>query len=163
LCTTSSSILNGQLADGWLVVNKVTGLGHAYAIANNTWLVGDTVMSVELYEPIRIATDATTEITMRKNLYEGVIVNATTPTGLATGVPNIAIPASYYGWIQRKGPCAMTVDNGDTLTIGCMCGGPATAAAAGMVGVCAVTEPYYGQVITIGAADETALIDLQLE
>ena len=163
LCTTGSGLTNGQLADGWLVVNKVTGLGHAYAIANNTWITGDTVMNVELYEPIRIATGATTEITMRKNLYEKVIVAATTPTGLATGVPNIAFPASYYGWLQRKGPCAMTVDTGETLTIGCMCGGAASAAVVGAVGVCAVTEPYYGQVITIGAADETALIDLQLE
>jgi hypothetical protein len=163
LCTTGSGLTNGQLADGWLVVNKVTGLGHAYAIANNTWITGDTVMDVELYDPIRIATSATSEITMRKSLYAKVIVNATTPTGLATGVPNIAIPANYYGWLQRKGPCAMTVDTGETLTIGCMCGGAGTAAVAGAVGVAVATEPYYGQVITIGAADETALIDLQLE
>jgi hypothetical protein len=57
----------------------------------------------------------------------------------------------------------MTVDTGDTLTIGCACGGPATAAVAGAVGVFAATEPFYGQVITIGAADETALINLMLE
>jgi hypothetical protein len=163
LATTGSGIVDGDLADGWLIVNKVTGLGHAYAIADNTWISGDTVMHLELYDEIRVATTATTEMTMRKNLYEGLIVNPTTPTGLATGVPNIAIPATYYGWIQRKGPCAMTVDTGETLTIGCMCGGPAGASVAGAVGVCAVTEPYYGQVITIGAADETALIDLQLE
>jgi len=163
LATTGSGITNGQLADGWLIVNKVTGLGHAYAIVDNNWITGDTVMHLELHEPIRIATTATTEMTMRKNLYEGLIVNATTPTGLAAGVPNIEIPISYYGWVQRKGPCAMTVDTGDTLTIGCACGGPGTAAVAGTVGVFAATEPYYGQVITIGAADETALIDLQLE
>jgi hypothetical protein len=163
LATTATGYTDGQLKDGWLIVNKVTGLGHAYAIANNTWITGDTVMNIELYEPIRIATDATSEITVRKNLYDSVIVNATTPTGYATGVPNIAIPASYYGWLQRKGPCAMTVDTGDTLTIGCMAGGPGTAAVAGAVGVCAATEPFYGSVITIGAADETALIYLQLE
>jgi len=163
LCTTGSGLVNGDLIDGWLIVNKVTGLGHAYAIANNTWISSDTVMSVELYDPIRIATSATSEITMRKNLYRKVIVNATTPTGLATGVPNIAIPANYYGWLQRKGPCAMTVDTGETLTIGCFCGGAASAAVAGAVGVAHITEPFYGQAITIGAADETALIDLMLE
>ena len=163
LATTGSGITDGQLADGWLIVNKVTGLGHAYAIANNTWVVGDTVMHVELFDPIRADLSATSEITMRKSLYTGLIVNATTPTGLAVGVPNITVPIGYYGWVQRKGPCAMTVDTGETLTIGCMCGGAATAAVAGAVGVCAVTEPFYGQVITIGAADETALIDLMLE
>jgi len=163
LCTTGSGVTNGQLKDGWLIVNKVTGLGHAYAIANNTWITGDTVMHVELHEPVRVALSATSEITMRKSLYEGLIVNATTPTGLAMGVPNVTIPISYYGWVQRKGPCAMTVDTGETLTIGCMCGGAGTAAVAGAVGVAVVTEPYYCQVITIGAADETALIDLQLE
>ena len=163
LVTAGSGITNGQLKDGWLIVNKVTGLGHAYAVANNTWITSDTVLHIQLHEPIRADLSATSEITLRKNLYEGLIVNATTPTGYAAGVPNITIPISYYGWVQRKGPCAMTVDTGDTLTIGCACGGPGTAAVAGAVGVFAATEPYYGNVITIGAADETALIDLMLE
>lgn len=163
LASTGSGVTDGQLKDGWMIVNKVTGLGHAYAIANNTWVIGDTVMVLDLYDPIRVAMAATSEVTLRRNLYAGVIVNATTPTGYPAGVPNVAIAAGYYGWLQRKGPCAMTVDTGDTLTIGCMCGGPGTAAVAGAVGVCAATEPFYGQVITIGAADETALIDLMLE
>lgn len=163
LLTTGSGVTDGDLVDGWLIVNKVTGLGHAYAIASNTYITSDTVMRLELYDPIRIATTATSEMSVRKSLYKDLIVNATTPTGLSVGVPNIEIAINYYGWIQTKGPCAMTVDTGETLTIGCMCGGPATAAVAGAVGVCAVTEPYYGQVITIGAADETALINLDLE
>jgi hypothetical protein len=163
LCTTGNGITDGDLLDGWLIVNKVTGLGYAHPIAGNSWISGDTVMDVQLYDSIRVATTATTEITMRKNLWNGIIVNATTPTGLPTGVPNMVIAASYYGWVQTKGPCAMTVDTDETLTIGCMCGGPATAAVAGAVGVCAVTEPFYGQAITIGATDETALINLMLE
>jgi len=163
LLTTGSGVVDGDLVDGWLIVNKVTGLGHAYGIASNTYITSDTVMSLELYDPIRVATTATSEMSVRKSLWKDLIVNAATPTGLATGVPNTAIPAAYYGWVQTKGPCAMTVDTGETLTIGCMCGGPATCAVAGAVGVCAVTEPYYGQVITIGAADETALINLDLE
>lgn len=162
LATTASGITDGQLVDGWYVVNKVTGLAHAYAIANNTWVTGDTVMSLDLHEPIRVATDATSEATLRKSLYTDLIVQATTPTALSIGVPNMEIAIGYYGWVQYRGPCAMTVDTGETLTIGCMCGGAATAAVAGAVGVCAVTEPFYGHAITIGAADETALINLEL-
>jgi hypothetical protein len=153
-----------------------------------TTSIGDTRISVlittgsgvtdgdfELYDPIRIATTATTDFEFFPNLYNKVIVNATTPTGLPVGVnattptglpvgvPNVEIAINYYGWIQTKGPCSMLVDTGETLTIGCMCGHPATSAVAGAVGVCAVTEAFYGQVITISEADEHALINLMLE
>ena len=164
LLTAGSGVVDGDLADGWLIVNKVEGLGHAYAIASNTYITSDTVVSLELYEPIRIATvAASTEMSVRRSLYADLIINASTPTGISTGVPNIQIPINYYGWLQTKGPCAMTVDTGETLTIGCQCGGPATADVAGAVGVAVATEPLWGAAITIGAADETALIQLMLE
>ncbi len=164
LLTTGSGVADGDLDDGWLIVNKVEGLGHAYAIASNTYITSDTVVSLELYDPIRIATvAASSEASVRRSLYADLIVNAETPTGLAMGVPNIEIPINYYGWIQTKGPCAMTVDTGETLTIGCFCGGAATLAVSGAVGVAVITEAFYGQAITIGAADETALIQLMLE
>jgi len=163
LLTTANALSDGELTDGTLVVNKGTGLGYAYPIKWNEWITSDTIMSLELHEPIRVATAATSEFTFIKNKFADCVVMPTTPTGIAAGVPNVVIPASYYGWVQTKGPCPMIVDTAETLVIGCACGFPAASAVAGAVGVFAATGPYFGTVVTISTAAETALIDLALE
>ena len=92
LVTTTNGILDGELREGQLLVTDGPGENHAYAIANNTYITTDTVMSVELYEPIRVAWDDTAVITLSKNMYHTVVVTGTTGTGIACGVPNAAIP-----------------------------------------------------------------------
>ncbi len=60
----------------------------------------------------------------------------------------------------------MIVDTGDTLVVGGKGGIPATDAVAGSVGNATATAyafPFYGTVMSIGAAGETALINLELE
>ncbi len=163
LFTTSNGILDDELVDGQLTVNSSTGLGHAYVIAGNKYLTSDTVVDVQLYDPIRIATSATSVFTLSKNPYRDIIVAATTPTAVLTGVPTIIIPASYYGWVQRKGPCAMIVDTSETIAVGCLVGLPATSDVAGAVGVAHVAEAIYGHCMEVVAAAATALIDLNLE
>lgn len=163
LVTTSNGILNDELVDGTLLVEDSTGYLHAYAIAGNTYITGDTLMSVELYDPIRVAWAASSVVTLSKNMYADVVVMGTTPTGIACGVPNFAIPIGYYGWLQRKGPCAMYADTGTTLAIGCLCGNPTSAGTAGSVEITAVDEALYGHVIEIGAQTKGCLIYLQLE
>jgi len=163
LLTTSSELSDGELSDGWLVVNKATGLGYSYPIKWNVWTTGDTVMSLELYEAIRVATSATSEFTFVKNKFSDCVVMPTTPTSIAAGIPNVVIPASYYGWVQTKGYCAAIVDTSETLVIGCAVGFPAASAVAGAVGVFAATGPYFGTTVTIGVAAEAATIDLALE
>lgn len=163
LVTTTNGIVDGELAEGTLLVTDGTGALHAYAIANNTYITSDTVMSIELYDEIRVAWDATTVITLSKNMYADVIVMATTPTGIACGVPNVAIPIAYYGWLQRKGLCAMYADTGTTLIIGCPAGNPTSGTTAGSVEIPGAAEPWYGTTVEIGAQTKGALIDLNLE
>jgi hypothetical protein len=163
LLVTANALVDGELQDGQLLVSSSTGMSYSYAIANNTWITGDTVMSIELYEPIRVAWSATTVITVAKNRYRDVNVTATTQTALTAGVPTCVIPASYYGWVQRRGPCAMVVDTGETLVIGCLVGQPAACAVAGAVGVAAIAGIIWGDCIWVAAAAAAALIDLKLE
>jgi hypothetical protein len=163
LLTTSSGITDGDLVDGWLLITDGTGEAHYYRIATNTWITGDTVMQLTLHEPILVATEATTEITVIKNLYNGVIVAPTVLTGVCMGVPNLAVTANYYFWAQRRGPCAMVVDTGETLVVGQPAGYPTTIAVPGAIGIPTVTDPIWGNVIQIGAAGESAMIDLHLE
>jgi len=164
LLTTSSEITDGELQDGWLVVNKSTGLGYTYPIANNTWISGDTVMHLELYEGLRVATSATSEFTFIKNPYHEVVVDATTSTGIAVGVPAVVVPISYYCWLQRKGPCAILMDTSGALVVGSMVGHPDTQDVAGAAGLAVITEGIWGQVIWPPTSDaECGLIQLMLE
>jgi hypothetical protein len=163
LATTSNAILDDELLDGWLTIHSSTGLGYSYAIAGNKWISGDTVMDIQLYEPIRVATAATAVITLTKCRYRDINVVATTPTAVMVGVPMQVIAANYYGWVQTRGPCAVLVDDGETIKVGCEVGLPATSADAGSVGVAAITESIWGTCIEYVAADSYALIDLRLE
>lgn len=163
LVTTGNGIVDGELRDGYLVTRDGTGSGYMYPIKDNFWITGDTVMRVHLWEPIRVATAATSEFTLVKNLRMDVIVMPTTLTGIAVGVTNGVIAANYYGWLQTKGPCVMYVDDGDTLVIGEACGAPATHGTAGAVGVVGATDDVWGRVIDIASDNEYALIDLHLE
>lgn len=163
LVTTSNGIADGELQDGWLLITDGTGEGYCYPIQWNTWVTGDTVMQLDLFEPIRLAVAATAEITLVKNKWRDVVVMPTTVAGIWTGVPNVVIPANYYGWLQTKGICPMVVDAGDTLVVGALAGNPATNGTAGGVGIPAITTQVWGHTIYIGAAGESALIDLNLE
>jgi len=163
LITTASGITNGDLAGGWMTVVDGTGEGHSYSISNNVYTTGDTVMTLTLNDPIIVATEATSEITLSKNLFNGVIVAPTTLTGICVGVPNITVTANNYYWAQRRGPVGMVVDTGETVVVGEAVGYPAAIAVAGACGVAAVTDHIWGQVISVADATETAMVNLCLE
>jgi hypothetical protein len=59
----------------------------------------------------------------------------------------------------------MTVDTGDTVILGNPVGFPSTNAVAGACGVISTTGTgnIYGNCMTVGVADETALVFLTLE
>jgi hypothetical protein len=163
LVTTTNGIVDGELAEGTLLVTDGTGALHAYAISGNTYISGDTVMSITLYDPIRVAWATDTVITLSKNLYHTVVVSGNTPTGIATGVPNATIAIGYYGWLQRKGLCAMYADTGTTLVIGIPCGAGTSSTTPGSVEPFTATESLYGTVVEIGAQTKGCIIDLNLE
>ncbi len=164
LFTTTNGILDDELLDGFLTVNSSTGLGHAYAIAGNKYISGDTVVDIQLYEPIRVATSATSVFTFSKNKYRDCeVATVTNADSQVVGVPNAVIPVSYYGWVQTRGPCAMIVDSSETIVVGAMVGYPASDAVAGACGVAAITEDIWGVCREKVAAAAVALIDLTLE
>ena len=163
LFTTTNNILDDELVDGFLTVATGTGLGHTYGIAGNKYISGDTVSVIDLYEPIRVATAATSVMSFAKSRHRDVIVCATTPAGSLVGVAPHVITASYYGWLQVKGPCGVVVDTSESILIGCEVGTPASGAVAGACGVAAITEGIWGKCLGVEAAAGTALIDLALE
>lgn len=112
--TLTSSITyataNG-LAGGFVSVNVGTGVGQMFKIAGNTAVTGAAGMVITLEDPIRVALDTSSKITLRVSIFNGVVVAPTTMTNSIVGVAVNVIPAttattSYYGWIQTHGICS---------------------------------------------------------
>jgi hypothetical protein len=103
--TFGGAVTADQYKDGWLYTNKVAGLGYIYRIKGHAAGTADVVLN--LYDPIRLATTASTgEWSAVQNLQNEVVVfPITTVTGVPAGVPLIPVTASYYFWNQVKGPC----------------------------------------------------------
>ena len=162
LITTAATPTVNEWAQGWMFVNKGTGLGYNYRILTNTSHA--TIVTVTIPEPgVVVDVPAASELTFLKSNYQDPIVVATGGlTAVAIGVPMVVVTAAYYFWAQTKGPCPLTVDTGETVVIGMPVTHPATCAVAGTCGPCVTLENRYGTVMRVGAADEIALIDLDL-
>lgn len=168
LATTAHTITDGELKDGWLIVNDGgTAMGDLYLINNNKFTTDDTVIEIELAEPLRNDVLATDDFTFIKNEYLDLIVTSNadkTANGPAIGVSRVTVAISYFFWAQYKGPCAMIVDNGDTIVVNEPAGWPGTNGVDGTIGVVANdgTDDVWGICMYASTGDEAAIIKLDL-
>lgn len=111
-----------QYFDGYLTVNDAAGEGISYKIANNSSAGSAGVITVNLAEPVQVALTTSSEVTLKYNTYANIVISATDQADQAVGVPNVTVTASYYGWVQTRGECAVLADEavakGLALTIG---------------------------------------------
>lgn len=105
--------------DGQLTVNDATGEGIAYSVRGNT---SGTAVTVALKEPIVVALTTSSEVTLKKNTWDSTVISATDQADQAVGVPNTAVTAAYYYWVQTRGEASVLADEAVTkglaLTIG---------------------------------------------
>ena len=151
---------------GYLTIEGGTGLGQMFKIKSNKAGGASVAVPCELtlYDPILVALDATSIITLTKNKYKDVVVGAaTTVVGSPIGVPLISITDNYYFWAQTRGYCPIVVDDDGALTVGMevVMGGGDT----GAVVVCAdaTLSRRLGVAVQVAAQDTYATIDLMLE
>lgn len=157
--TTGATPAANYFEDGWLIVNKLTGLGYAYPILSNTSHATTITVVLKPGYPIIVTTDATSEFSLIKSPFKQTIVCPTTTiTAQSAGVPPIVVPIGKYFWSQVKGPCPMLVDTGKTLVIG---EGVCNGATVGGAACNAITlKTHWGNAMTIGAAGEYAFVNL---
>ena len=171
--TAGTDIVANEYKGGYLYVNDGTGQGLAYKIKSHPAHdhSDDATCVITLYDPIKVALVAsgTSQVSLAHNKYKKVIVMpATTPlTGQTVGVTQIALTASYYGWIQTGGPAAAlvvgTVVIGDSVCVG-IDGGTAGSVVPRVADSAAQrVSRTVGQVMQVNASTEYALIDLMFE
>jgi len=167
LATTGHTITDGELKDGWLLVNDGgDAMGDLYLINNNKFTTDDTVIQIELAELLRNDILATDDLSFFKNPCLDVIVAPTTQTngGGAVGVPRCTVPISSYYWAQFRGYAAMILDTTDTVVVGEPCGRAGTLDVAGCVGLVANdgTDQVWGVCVYASTNAEAIIIDLML-
>lgn len=165
---TASSIVDGDLVDGYMVVNAAAAAtgeqGDMYIIKSNKYTVGDTVMTIEIADAGGLRSDitATSNISFVKSKYRDLIVQPTTVTGFVIGSTLTAIPASYYFWAQTKGVASVIVDTGDTVIIGDPVGtlstGNGTDGSVGLVSTFA-TDLVWGYMVMVAAGADYGLVN----
>jgi hypothetical protein len=121
---TLASTVKDQWQGGYITMTKDTGVGYIYRIKGNT--AAATLNSVanlviiELYEPLQVAVDATTDASITASLYNDLLAGfASAANNICVGVTCANQTANSYGWICTHGVCAClqdgTVANGDMI------------------------------------------------
>jgi hypothetical protein len=146
--------------EGYLFVNDGTGEGYTYKIKGHDALVSTTAGSIfTLYEPIITALVAgDSQIGLRKNPFDSVIVSAAPLTNVFAGIAPLDVTAYYYFWAQVGGPCATNAKSTTAILVGSMV---TVGTTAGQVDVSAHDSTYgldrknviIGYAMTPGAAD----------
>lgn len=98
-----------QYTDGFAVISDGTGKGIMYQIAAHGAAALSTTLTMNLYDPLTVALVATTsKVSLIKNPAKDVIESTT--LSKAVGVPNVAVTAAYFGWLQKTGPASVLAD-----------------------------------------------------
>jgi hypothetical protein len=104
----ATAVADGEYADGYLQINAGTGLGTSYRILSHGACNASGVLTLTLASPLLVALDTTSKLSLLHNPWYGLAETATADGSVPVGVPLVAIPAGYFGWVQTGGEgCAL--------------------------------------------------------
>jgi len=151
-----------QYAGGTLIVNDAAGEGQTFSIKSHPAADASAslVLTLEDDEPIVTALTTSSEVSLIPNQYNGVIIHAATETGIPAGVAVTAVTATYFGWIQTRGPVSLLSD-ASISELGSAVAASATTAGSATVGTGALAP--IGFQLTTGVSTEYNVVFLQLD
>ena len=151
-----TAVTANQFDEGILYVESSTGLGQQFHIKRHEVQTSTTgSCKFTLDRPLAIALTTSSQVTVRKSPYKGVIeYPVTTQTGGAVGVALQATTISYFAWVKSGGNCPVLFDTGTNTSNG-VTGVAPSAAVAGSV---APVLDAVGSIV-IGFAREVVSVD----
>mgnify|MGYP006399495645 FL=1 len=147
-----------DFAEGYLIVNDGAGEGHMYTIKSNEAFSGTADSTFTLYpdEALRVAlTTSTSQVGLVRNPFYKTIATTAVVSGMVLGIPQFAVTASYYYWLQTGGPAACVAQAAIALGTYAVVG---TTAAKADPSAAVTTELYLGDPMTPGVADTESFI-----
>ncbi|KKL63936.1 hypothetical protein LCGC14_2170100 [marine sediment metagenome] len=123
---TSLAFTNGtvdlaenQFQYGYLSVDTAAALGVAHRVAFHAAINASTTGIVYFFEgdTIQVTISTARKVTLRKSIFKDIIVKpASDPTAIVVGVPQNAIAASSYGWVQTHGMAGVLSEDAATIS-----------------------------------------------
>ncbi len=107
---TYQSISGGALVGGFVYGNDGTGQGQIYEIAGNTAGNKGSTITLLLVSPLETALTTSSQVTLIKDRYDGVRITNKLTMQQAIGVVPIAVPVSWYFWLQTYGAAPILQD-----------------------------------------------------
>jgi hypothetical protein len=167
----ATALTENQYADGWLCVVDGQGEGTYYQIReHDAGTSAGTDFTIVLYDAIRVASDASTEVTFHKNTYTDPVLSAVTDIDTVLGVPNVAVTTGATTavgfWVQSQGLCPCFVDG--TPAVGQEM--VRSVSVQGNMGAQDIVEttatldvaPVLGNMATVGINGEVQLVNLKI-
>lgn len=161
--TGTVTVTANQYAEGYLIATGEGGTGNGlyYRIKSHPAATAAAI-TIDLYEPLKVAFTAATQIDLVPNLYDGVIQYPTTASSAPAGVAMTAQAVSTYGWLQTKGPGLVKTDASGAVTVG------ARVTASNQTAGCVEdgdsdTQPVIGTAMTGIAQAEFGLVNLCID
>jgi len=168
----ATATVKDEFDEGYVVIEDDAGEGLLYHIArawkdedSNAAADGSAVQTVNLIsgESVQVALTTATTLSFFKNKLDEVIVHPSPPTAAVVGLAMKAVTASYYCWLQVRGPASVKAD-------GTLVAGKGVRASEDDDGAVAALdydesgrdEVPLGSVIDIGTDTEHAAIDLNI-
>ena len=109
-----TAIAADELAGGTVLVEETDDLGHIYRIKSNTASAGSAISILTLEDgvtvKVAVAIAGGNVLTVIKNLWKDVVIQASPPTSLVIGVPRVVIAANAYGWVCTRGVASCLVN-----------------------------------------------------
>lgn len=106
---TTDDLVANELAGGYIYIYDGAGEGAKYRVKSHPAIVGAVSGVLTLYDPIRIATGGLVATVIHNPFYK-FLIHPSPPTAMVLGWTVAAVTASYYCWLQTKGPCCALID-----------------------------------------------------
>jgi hypothetical protein len=157
------TVTANQYANGYVICTGEggTGNGQIYKIKSHPAATA-AVVTLTLWEPLKVAITTSTQIDLVPNLYDGVVQYLASPSSAPAGIAFVAATSGVYTWIQTGGVGLCLADGGGAIAVGQ--GVVASNATAGAVeDVASTTQPVIGTALTGIAQAETGAVFLTLD
>lgn len=107
-------------AEGTIMAETATSLGHIYPVKSNTASAGSVAMVFTLADgtAVRVAITTSHKLTCIKNPYAAIIIHDSAPTAPPVGIPPVVVGLANYCWIQTHGICQILADSAGAWTAG---------------------------------------------
>ena len=166
--TTTANLAANILVNGYVYTDNATTLPLMRIKSNTLLLQASTpaTNTITLFQPTPTAIAEGNTISYYVNPWRDVLVFATTPVSVPTGVGKVALTANQYGWLQTGGPCSVSYDSTTTAinSVGDPVGPSSNTAGSIMGSAAADTIPIIGlQYGVVEGTGEQDLIFLTIE